>query len=58
MLPTEFEISRFYIVAEPLQIMNAHRLEMLHAKFEVSRSHRLGARGDYPKLAPPSLLLL
>ena len=25
---------------------------MLHAKFEVFRSHHLGARGNYPKLAP------
>ena len=37
--------------ADLLQIMKAHCLEMLHAKSEVSRSHRLGARGDYPKLA-------
>ena len=39
--------------AELLQIVKAHCLEMLHAKFEVCRSHRLGARGDSPKLAPP-----
>ena len=39
--------------ADLLQIMKAHCPEMLHTKFEVSRSHRLGARGDYPKSAPP-----
>ena len=33
--------------------MKAHYLEILHAKFEVSRSHRLGTLGDYPKLVPP-----
>ena len=26
--------------------MKAHCVEMLHAKFEVSRSHRLGTRGN------------
>ena len=36
-----------------LQIMKAHYLVMLHAEFEVSRSHRLGARRDYIKLTPP-----
>ena len=34
--------------------MKAHCLEMLHAKFEVSRSHHLGIGVDYPKMGTPS----